>query len=320
MSVEGNEPQSPQEIKDLINTVEHPEGVRPFSAELSDVAPHLEVPEHAGMIDPVTHNVDFDRITPDQIAPTPAPERRGLSRKGIAGIAAGAVGAALIGGLGAVKMFGGSNDNDVRPSGQETSAPAVPGTAESEAPSATETITGSAQNEGENQGLENQPTPEANEILEKYGLKVTDYPTFDDAVRGLFKEEMAYRSSGTVSGEPGNPDYLTALFGPNWQNTYMAPYVQSEVDDSVAVINRHIATGENGTVEYQEKVTITGTSDISVSPDNSEMTGTVDFRFQTNAGETVLPANDADDAGKFTYRFTNVDGYWQVTWAQNLLQ
>jgi hypothetical protein len=361
MSPENQQPNSPQGIKDLINTSTHPEGVREFkSGDLPDVADDLTRHNDASAIDPETRDVTFDKIElkPDDDVPetettdslgqnsgvdivapdiqpvapitieTPQPaeaipvtkEKVPAWKKWVAALAGTAAVGSL--GYGASKALGNDHDATPVPTTPTASAPVVPGATE----------TGSAIGENEGAGLEDQTqspestpaTPEVESALAKYGLSVEAYPDFKSLASAYYEKYMDYRASGTVSGEPGDPQYLEALYGKDWSNGRMAPYVQDVINNSINVINRHIATGENGDPEYQETLTVTDISDISEAPDKSTASGIVTFHYTTNAGETVLKnlpgATSEDTYGKFRLEFTNTDGYWQLTAANNLNQ
>jgi len=232
-------------------------------------------------------------------------KKSGMAKKVIASIA----GVAVLGGgaFAGVKMLGGNGDSHEGQSRPTATAPANPGETK---PS-----------------QESSPsTPESDSALALYGIEVDQYPTFDAVVNTYYKEYTDYRSSGNVSGEPGDARYLEALYGRNWENSPMATYVNAVIEDSIFTINRLVATanatGEPGDAKYEESTTVTDTSDINVSPDGSKMSGIVTIHYTTNAGDTVFAsyadAHDADSYGKFKLEFTNKYGYWKLTSATNL--
>jgi len=170
------------------------------------------------------------------------------------------------------------------------------------------------------------PSAESDSALGLYGIKADEYRDFDAIVDVYFREYAAYRMSGNVSGDPGDPRYLEALFGRGWEGTPMAPYVNDVIEQSVAAINRKIATvnasGDTGDQKYEEAIEVVGTSEVNASADGTTVSGIVSTHYTTNAGHTVFAsaenAHDADTYGKFRLEFTNKYGYWKLTSATNL--
>ncbi len=225
MSPEANKPetQKPSEI----STTEHPEGVRPFTADLADVHEHLESPDDASAIDPITRSVDFDRIprAETESRPTEAisadTESRSGWKKWVAGVVGGAV---LAGGGFAVHQATGDSERPVDSTsatpnaGEEAETSAAPN-AENETP-APET-TGTVETTGETviSGLNKKATPEQVQYVIDNPVNISEAATVGEAFEALGDRL-------TVLVNSGEPDLDAPLgevvFTPETEATYEA--------------------------------------------------------------------------------------------------
>jgi len=166
----------------------------------------------------------------------------------------------------------------------------------------------------------NTNTPEVQNEVSKYGIDVASYHTFEDVVRAFYEKSGEYQASAKTYDEQGNPKYLEALFGTNWEtNPELSEYVGDLRDSSVIVSTNHFATGENGDTEYERTLEITGIEDVKESAD--QVAGVVFFHETDNIMDTVLAMNadhNLDSYGQFHLTFDNVDGVWQVTELDNV--
>jgi len=166
----------------------------------------------------------------------------------------------------------------------------------------------------------NTNTPEVQNEVSKYGIDIASYHTFEDVVRAFYQKSGEYQASAKTYDEQGNPKYLEALFGADWEtNPELSEYVGDLRDSSVIVSTNHFATGENGDTEYERTLEITGIEDVKESAD--QVAGVVFFHETDNIMDTVLAMNadhNLDSYGQFHLTFDNVDGAWQVTELDNV--
>lgn len=223
MSPEASNPQDqgPQNTKD-IDTSAHPEGLRRFNEEkgtLADVAPHLEVPDDASPIDPVTGNVEFTKVelTQTEVAPPPvvAPEKKPAGwKKWVASLVGGAVLAG--GGVAAGKAMGGE-DNSVEPrSDQSTSA--LPNTPQ-ESPTPETNVGTEATGEAIIADLNKKATPEQIQYVIDNPVNIAEAPTVGDALAALSDRLTVVMNSG----EPDlDAPVGEVVFTPETQASYEA--------------------------------------------------------------------------------------------------
>lgn len=281
---------------------QYPQDGNVTKAQIPHSFRHGETPHREFDNTPLTDAVEQGLIiTPDSPALL-MPEKK--SKKG-AVLIGGAVLAtiATVGSI--IGLSSGDNEKTAGPTNEPTvSTPVSPG----QTPTNNETTPGTGS--------------ETDSALSLYGIEVAEYPTFASVADVYYKELTDYRASGNVSGEAGDARYLEALYGTRWENEAMAPYVDKVIQDSIAIINRHIATGENGDPEYEESTTVTETSNVQEPGDQSTLSGEVTIHYTDNAGQTVLAnlpdVHDEDEYGGYQLVFTNQNGYWQLTTAINL--
>lgn len=221
----------------------------------------------------------------------------GMSLKTKAGLLLAGLGIAGTAGF-VGKSLAGGGEASPAPTTPEASAPVTPGPAETQAPS-----------------------PEVETEMDKYGINVADYPTFEEAVKAFYqKKEEYYASSSDKMDQPGDSKYLDALFGPDWASSdELGEYVSDTQALSVIISTNHFATGENGTTEYEHTIQVTGVEDVSEG--SGQVAGLVTVHTTDNIMDTVLAMNNTenlDDYAQFHLTFTDVDGYWQVTEVDNL--
>jgi hypothetical protein len=230
MSPEANNPQGP-ETQNLDTTI-HPEGVRPFNADkgdLVDVAPHLEVPQDPSVIDPVTRNVEFDKV---ELAPAPAapevlvspdPETKKPAgwKKWVAGLVGGAVLAG--GGVMAGKAMGGNEVTEARDEAV-ASAPANPG--ETTAPVTNESESADPETTGEEQTAEfgldaeayaenpEQLMPDFVEAFNTWQNTGVDV----DAVHADERFTMTDEEYAAQLNEESDEAFISAMLIPDWQS------------------------------------------------------------------------------------------------------
>ncbi len=169
----------------------------------------------------------------------------------------------------------------------------------------------------------NGTSTETESPLDTFGVNANENPTFEDAVTAYFEKYNMYQSSASHTyDEPGDLRYLEALFGSDWEsNAELEGYTQWLQDSSVTISTNHFATGENGDVEYEHNVEVTGVREVSESP--AQVSGIVSIHATDNVMETVLSAFSStgvnlDSEGEFHFTFANVGGYWQMTEVDNL--
>jgi hypothetical protein len=172
-------------------------------------------------------------------------------------------------------------------------------------------------------GEQAKPSPEVESKMDKFGINVADYPTFEQAVTAYYDKLSSYfASSSDTYEQPGDPQYLDALFGSDWQtNSELAAYVQANQDSSVTISTNHYATGENGDTEYEHTIKVMGVSDTTES--SEQVAGIVNIHATDNIMDTALSGftntgENLDSYGSFHLTFHNVDGYWQVSEVDNL--
>lgn len=226
MSPEANNPQGPETQN--LDTSLHPEGVRPFNpdkGDLVDVAPHLEVPADPSVIDPVTRNVEFDKV---EVTPAPvAPEAKKPAgwKKWIAGLVGGAVLAG--GGVMAGKALGGDEPTEPR-NEPAASAPANPG--ETAAP---------AEGEGEPAGTETTGETAGEEQTVEFGLNAEAYNDNPEQLMTDFIDQFnTWQNTGVdvaavhddkrytmtdeeyaaYLNEESDEAFLSAVLVPDWQS------------------------------------------------------------------------------------------------------
>jgi hypothetical protein len=234
MSPEASNPQGPQETQSLDTTL-HPEGVRPFNpdkGDLVDVAPHLEVPQDPSVIDPVTHNVEFDKV---EIGPTqavPETKKPGGWRKWVAGLVGGTVLAG--GGVVVGNSLGGDEPTEARDKSVAT-APVKPG--ETAAPVPNESESTDPETTGEEQAVEfgldaetytenpEQLMPDFIEAFNTWQNTGVDL----DAVRDDKRFTMSDEEYAAYLNEESDEAFLSAMLIPDWQSN---PNLVSWVDAS----------------------------------------------------------------------------------------
>ena len=320
MSPEANNPQGPQETQSLDTSI-HPEGVRPFNADkgdLVDVAPHLEVPADPSVIDPVTHNVEFDKV---EVAPAPAttPEK---SKKGLfvkLGAAAGGLA------LATAAVFGLSGGDNEAPKAQPTaSASPEPGSAvgEGEAPDNT-TGSGEVENPTETEATPEVPgTGEAVASIEKY-------PTAAEAIVPLVAQIDAYRNYyGTPENLTSKPltdeqrtehdMRLEAVFGPHYADDTLSGFITNvkeawpEINGYQSLTQQAIDAGYDEEL-FSLKTTVTDV--VQVGPNLVNFVALHDANFENNEIEENMDpayAESIEKPLKVIATLDQVDGAWYI--------
>ena len=212
----------------------------------------------------------------------------------------------VLGGLAAVAGLG-AGAKSVMSGGESTPAP-------ERSPSTSGPVTA-----GENEG----PSPENETTTDIYTISAASNPTFESAVTMYYDRlNTYYASSSDTYDQPGDPQYLDALFGADWaSNGELAAYVGSLEKSSQNISTNHFSTGENGDTEYEHNVEVTGVSDVEESADR--VAGNVTLHATDNIMDTALSAfsstgENLDEIAEFHFTFENVDGNWQVVEVDNL--
>ncbi len=197
-----------------------------------------------------------------------------------------------------VGAFIGTRGGESQPTPERTeptqSAPAVPGTNDSESSA---------------------PSPEVESELDKYGISAAEYSTFEEVATAWTEKIDEYlASSSDTYDEPGDPNYLDAIYGSDWQsNPELSANVTYLQETSVIVSTNHFATGENGTTEYNSSTEVTKVWDVEESED--EVSGYVTFHDTDNIMDTVLAMNNTENLDVYSdwhYTFKKVGDRWQV--------
>jgi Tfp pilus assembly protein PilW len=264
----------------------------------------MSIEQHGPKV-PVENLPPYPHTKEDTVVPAPEhrddkdqnDRRRSLKTK--LGLVLAGVGLLGTGGLVAKSAFGGNSADSAPDRSPAASATPTPGP---------ETTT---------------PSPEVEQQADAFGISATDNPTFEDAVKAYYSKLDEYmQSSSDTYDKPGDPQYLTALFGVDWQNnSELSTYVSDLEHGSVTISTNHFATGENGDPEYENHTDVTEVRNVTESDD--QVAGEVTVHGTDNVMETVLAANastgvDLDQYGHYHLTFTNKNGNWVVTEVDNL--
>ncbi len=325
MSPEANNPQGPQEAKNL-DTSLHPEGVRPFNPEkgdLADVAPHLEIPQDPSVIDPITRNVDFEKV---DIAPVPAPTPEATSKKWYQKTATKVAGGVLaLTGIiaGGVAATGG--DNEPTEPRNEPVASATPNPGEGE-PTGTDTQTGGETGTDTETGGETQ-TVEFGFDAEKYAdnpeqlmVDFTDaYNTWQntgvdaEASQDGKRYEMPLEEYANYLNETSDEAFIDAVLIPDWQSipnlsTWVTNAVGNHRTNSMGAI---VSTNPGGTEESEPYRRY-----VDIDPESIAVDGGGEGQIVISAnwtGRDNGDKNDVDDMRDGGIDPNTESGTWRLT-------
>lgn len=321
MSPEANNPQGPRETQNLDTTI-HPEGVRPFNADkgdLVDVAPHLEVPADPSVIDPVTRNVEFDKVEVTPVPTAPETEKPAGWKKWVAGLVGGAVLAG--GGVMAGKALGGEpTEPRSEPS---VSASPEPGSAPGEGEAPDNTTGGENPNETEG----TPETPTGGEVV----APVDKYPTAIDAIVPLVAQIEAYQNYyGTTKNLTSNPlseeqkaeheMMLESVFGPHYADDTLSGFVTNLKESWTEIVGYKSLTQQSIDAGYDDEELFTLKTTVSnptqVGPNIVKFTALHDANFENNEIEENMAPEYAASIEKpleVTAILEQADGAWYIS-------
>lgn len=316
MSPEANNPQGPQETQSLDTTI-HPEGVRPFNAgkgDLVDVAPHLEVPQDPSVIDPVTRNVEFDKV---EITPAPAAtpeETKPWYQKTATKVAGGVL--ALTGIIaGGMAATGGNEPTETRNEPSVSASP-EPGSAQGEGEAPDNTT-------GENPN-ENEPSPETPTTSEVVA-SVEKYPTAAEAIVPLVAQIEAYQNYFNTSSTPMTDEQraehemmLEAVFGPHYADDTLSGFITNLKESWPEIAGYKSLTKQAIDAGYDEELFTLKTTVadvVQVGPNLVNFTALHDANFENNEIEENMDPAYAESIEKplqVIATLDQVDGAWYI--------